>query len=143
MIALAKAPPSGLNFGSHGRKVCVKKIFKLDVTIAGLAACRIQVSQCGGPVQRPVVLKCFNRIVQFIKRNVLSCLPMILSHCLRDSMMRCCQVEHVEFLESVTSLNHPVIIIITITSWRHLSRAVLPPQVAPSSGLLMGMFMQT
>ena len=35
----------------HSGKVCVKKILKLDVTIAGLVACRIQVSQRGGSVQ--------------------------------------------------------------------------------------------
>ena len=41
----------------HNGKVCVKKFLKLDVTIAALAACHIQVSQRGGPVQRPVILK--------------------------------------------------------------------------------------
>ena len=36
----------------HTRKICVKKILKLDITIA--------VSQRGGPVHQPVVLKWLN-----------------------------------------------------------------------------------
>ena len=35
----------------------VKTILAFDVTIAALAACRIQASQRAGPLQRPVVLK--------------------------------------------------------------------------------------
>ena len=47
----------------HSRKVCVKKILKLDVTIAALAACLSQASQHGGPLQWPVVLKWLTLIV--------------------------------------------------------------------------------
>ena len=53
-------------------------------------------------------------------------------------------VEHVKFHEYVTSLHHPQwssSIMMIITGWRHW--AVLVLQVAPSSGLTTGVFIQT
>ena len=63
----------------HSGKVCVKKILKLDVTIASLAVCRIQTSQRGGPLWTPacrtemvkIVNDVFTKCTQLVNSDVL------------------------------------------------------------------------
>ena len=49
----------------HSGKVCVKKILKLDVANAGLAACCIEASQRSVPLHRPVILKSLTLLLSY------------------------------------------------------------------------------